>query len=230
MRRITAGSPPAAFVFDRARGVAYGDLFSMKALRRQLWEQQGGRCAYCERRLKGWDRDDHDTKVEHFHPQHTVVWTSDCKTSSGATKHDKSATSWPNLLLCCDGATPETEGRTIQHCDSRKGDIDVCSDFRSPRAWTGDRLVDVKRSGRLQVVGGLPDRAQEVIDDVLNLNCTIFVEARKATIDALLRRLAPSFEQSISQRAKVAEALRAQADNVEYATAYLTLADKFAGA
>lgn len=230
MRKLPQVAPPASLTTLRAQGATYDMVRSDSSLRRALWEQQGGRCAYCERGLRDPSRDDHHTKIEHFHPQSSSKWDSDCRSCSGAANHAKTTTTWRNLLLCCDGN--ESAGQDFT-CDTSKADIDICSDFRNPKHWTqGDRLVDIDRSGFAKPRPGLPNAATTVIDDVLNLNAKALVEARMRVLSA--RRKAINQQRRLNHGrvanldAQMAARLRRDAANSEYGSTLLSLADELA--
>lgn len=226
MRRINATPAPRKFTELRAAGAPYEQFSSERTVRQTLWEQQGGRCAYCERTIRRWDHADHRTRIEHFHPQHGLIWSPSCALRSGAQNHESSATTWSNMLLCCNGQ--EHLDDTDRHrCDKRKDNKDICEHFRNPRDWSGDRLLNVKRSGRVEVVPGLPTGAQEVVDAVLNLNDPDLVETRKGLWSSLEKKLAPGYRGSRSERAAIAADLRHQAETAEFAATYLSLADRF---
>ncbi|MBF4590697.1 hypothetical protein [Curtobacterium sp. VKM Ac-1395] len=225
MRRITAHRPPKEFAELRAAREEYDQFSSERAIRRVLWEQQGGRCAYCERRLRHWDRDDHQTRIEHFHPQNGNVWSSVCKLRSGAATQTKASTTWKNFLLCCNGEEPLD--KSFHRCDVTKYNTDICETFRNPRDWDGDRLVDIKRSGKAVARPGMPAGAQDVLDSVVRVNAPELVEVRKRVLGDLEIVVRAFWNGSAAQRALVASRLREQAETVEYATTYLTLAARF---
>jgi uncharacterized protein (TIGR02646 family) len=201
---------------------------SDSSLRRALWDQQGGRCAYCERRLRDPSRDDHRTKIEHSHPQSSSKWDSDCKSCSGASNHASTATTWRNLLLCCDGNELAGENFT---CDTSKAGTDICSDFRNPKHWTqGDRLVEIDRSGFAKPRPGLPNAAATVIGSVLYLNAKALVEARMLVLSP--RRKAINHQRRLhhgrraSLDSQIAAILRLDATTSEYGSTLLSLADE----
>jgi len=68
-------------------------------VKKALMREQGYICCYCERRLK-----DHDSHIEHFHPQHD---------------HDEEALDFANMLCSCQQRIEKGEPR---HCGNLKDD------------------------------------------------------------------------------------------------------------
>ena len=231
MRRIEPGQPPQSHRTRRALHETYPAFSSDPAIRKALWERQGGVCAYCERRLRNPDELDHRTRIEHFHPQHTTIWGGDCSRSSGATDQGDSTTHWHNLLLCCDGF--ESAGREFT-CDKAKGNTDICAQFRNPTQWAPPRLLDVGRDGRATPVDGLPSDAPTVINDVLRLNERHLVAVRKQLISSFVQRINVAKRRSrgltSNQRADLATKLRSKAaePGQEYPSTLLSMADRLA--
>jgi len=209
----------------RQQGATYGDMASESSIRRTLWEQQGRRCAYCERALPDPAIPGHNTRIEHFHPQNGGDWTGDCERGSHASADGRAPVTWGNLLLCCDGN--ERAGRNFT-CDKAKGNLDICAQFRNPRDWAVDRLVNVERDGRVVPLPGLPDGADVVLEHVLNLNADHLVVARKVVLAALKRavsgRAARHHGLSPQQRSAIAENLRRDAETREFGACFLAVA------
>jgi hypothetical protein len=227
MQRITVTAPPRALVDAVHHSASFSEVSSDASLRRTLWEQQRGRCAYCERVLRDPSRDDHRTRIEHFHPQSSAEWTIDCSRESGASVAERAAIAWTNLLLCCDGN--EAAGRDFT-CDKLKGNRDICADFCNPHRWPGGAVLAVKRDGRVTPSPGLPAAADRVVQDVLNLNAPALVHARRSVLDA--RRAAISRIRAkhggLTPRVRrdIAEILRRDAETHEFGAALLSLADE----
>lgn len=230
MRSIPQRVAPSSLTTLRATGATYEMVRSDPSIRRVLWQQQGRRCAYCERILRDPDRDDHRTRIEHFHPQSSPKWNNQCRVGSGAVNTAKAPTTWSNLLLCCDGN--ELAGKDFT-CDKSKGNTDICSDFRNPKIWHRDRLVHIGRSGQAKPVEGLPADAATIIDVVLNLNSEELVAARKRVLDARRKSIVAQSERhhglSASLRSQIADILRRDATTLEYGSTLLSLADEVVG-
>jgi uncharacterized protein (TIGR02646 family) len=230
MRRIVGGVPPKSFSRYRAARATYGELSADKDIRRALRDQQKGLCAYCERRLRDVERDDHRTRIEHFHPQAGTRWDADCQVCSGAGSQADSPTTWTNLLLCCDGNEHAGEDFT---CDKLKNNTDICSEFRNPRVFAGSALVVINAiDGTAQAAPGLPAGAGGVVDEVLNLNAKHLIDARLSLLQAIRRELMPkitmvrSEAQRKSARAQIAARARRDATESEYPSVYLAFADR----
>jgi uncharacterized protein (TIGR02646 family) len=226
MRRIPQNVVPPSLTTLRAQGATYEMVRSDPSVRRALWESQGKRCAYCERSLRDPARDDHRTRIEHFHPQAGVKWDEDCRRASGVSDNAHAPTTWSNLLLCCDGN--ELAGKDFT-CDKSKADEDICSDFRNPKSWHGQRLLHIDRFGHARPMDGLPIGATRIIEEVLNLNSKYVVDARKSVQNA--RRRYVQQQQVLRhgltprQRSQIAERFRKDAETSEYGSALLSLAD-----
>lgn len=228
MIRISTSRAPSEYAALRAARAPFSKFSSEPAIRHALWEQQGRKCAYCERLLRDPSRDDHQTRIEHFHPQSSTSWNADCKQASGADSAVKAPTTWSNLLLCCDGN--ESVGKPFT-CDKLKDDSEICADFRNPKLWSGhpDRLVSIDREGRAEPVAGLPVGASRVIDEIMNLNAEHVRAARKSVTDPLLREYKAwttlHHGMSGTQRLLLAERWRTRAATSPHGTALLSLAD-----
>lgn len=227
MRRITSLAPPAQYVSLVATASDFSQLSSEQNIRLALWQQQKGRCAYCERVLRDPSRSDHRTRIEHFHPQSGSAWSSDCAFCSGARSQAAARTAWTNLLLCCDGN--EAAGSDFT-CDKSKANMDVCDKFRNPKVWHASRLVDIDRNGFASPVTGLPVGAADVIHLTLRLNADHLIAARLSVIAAYTRMIKKEKDKhhnlTPSRRTELAAKLRVKADDSEYATTWLSLADR----
>lgn len=100
-------SPPSRICAElRNQKVDFAGLKGSDQIGRTLWVQQQGPCAYYERALRDPDRDDHQTKIEHFHTQNALEWTECCAYCSGAASTLDASTTWKNLLLVRKGGAP----------------------------------------------------------------------------------------------------------------------------
>lgn len=224
MRRIVPATPPYIYARVRQLRATYSELSSDPAVRRALWKEQGHRCAYCERRLRNPERSDHGTKIEHFHPQSSSLWTSDCQRNVGASNSDLASVSWGNLLLCCDGG--EGSGRNFT-CDTAKASQEICASFRNPKNASVEFLVDIDNSGRASSVAGLPQGSYEVVETVLNLNADHLVAARRRVILELKKRESGRRKNgnlSSNDRDILIERLREAARESDFGATYLSYA------
>lgn len=229
MRRIVAETTPPSHRTLRAARAPFAALSSDSAIRRALWKEQGGHCAYCERTLRDPDRPDHRTRIAHFHPQSATQWTDTCEACSGANDNQDAPTKWTNLLLCCDGNQQAGKGFTFT-CDKSKADTRICTDFRNPKTWSQPQLVVISRDGQAHPAPGLPEGAVAVVDDVLKLNADHLIAARTLAMSAYLRRIQDSRARhhglSDSRREQFAARLRDDAAAVEYGSVLLMLAER----
>ncbi|MGW5922832.1 hypothetical protein ACWFPY_27915 [Nocardia fluminea] len=226
MRRIKPQKPPNSYVTYRAKGAGFSEMSADPAIRRALWDEQRGRCAYCERVLRDPSRPDHLTRIEHFHPQRGSSWGSDCGACTGAGSSSDAQTKWTNLLLCCDGS--ESAGANFT-CDKSKNNRHVCEDFRNPKLWHSESLVCIERSGKALPATGLPSDADRVVNAALNLNARHLVDVRREIISARAREInklkARNRGLNIAQRTLIATNLRKEAETAEYPSVLLMLAN-----
>ncbi|QDG64429.1 hypothetical protein [Pseudarthrobacter sp. NIBRBAC000502771] len=227
MKKIVSVPPPPIFAYYRAQRVEYSGLSSDSEIRKALWLEQGGRCGYCERRLADPSQPGHGTRIEHFHPQSSKSWESDCGHCSGAPDNNAAPTTWSNMLLCCNGN--ENVGGAYT-CDKSKADQDICAKFRNPKRWHQEMLVIIDSNGNAIPATGLPVDAQDVIDKVLNLNADHLVTVRKEIISAR-RKLVKKVESkhrglTTKMRLDMATAIREYADDREYTSTLLSFANR----
>lgn len=234
VRSITPSSPPSEYVQLRQTSVPIGgrqefSTFVKDAdLRSHLWNEQNGRCAYCECHIRHVEHPKgHNTKIEHFHPFETSSWESDCAGCSGATSTVEGRIEIRNLLLVCEGNEKNTMPTT---CDTLKDNTDICTRFRNPKGRRGEMLVWVDKRGRAVAVPSLPDGAQEVVDSVLNLNADHLIEARMTILTKFkenyiaLNRMRRGISNAEKERIK--DQYRKLADEQEYSATYLSIANR----
>jgi len=230
MIRILPTGAPTGYAHLISAGATFASLSSNPAIRQALWSQQGGRCAYCECRLKDPSSPNHNTRIEHFHPQSSGHWNSrcahQCRLKVG--ENSKAPIAWGNLLLCCDGQQAAGVDFT---CDKSKANTHICADFVNPKVWSSPRLLEIDRSGVALAVSGLPLNATNVINNILCLNAPHLIKARKTVHDANLRVIrrqgAMGAALTPSRRQQIRSALRTSAQTSEYSATLLSLADRF---
>lgn len=212
----------------------YPDL-SAKA-RQEIWDAlfaaQNGRCAYCEVRLVPGH-----TKIEHFHPQSASMVSGACSQRIRSKNLDRADLAWGNLLLCCTGH--EGAAADERTCDTKKGGVDICDRFYNPRNLPSgvQALVKVDGFGRM-TVACCPDddeSGQQVIDEVLNLNCRTLMDARMVAFGRYQQALRKEMRHDASRhhgasrsaiRRKWAQRLREKSSTVpHFATTVLSVAD-----
>lgn len=226
MRNIPSVPPPKKYGQLLAAKAGFSELSSEPAIRQALWDQQGGICAYCERKLLRPALPNHRTRIEHFHPQGGLAWTADCKLCSGARSDGDAPTTWTNLLLCCDGN--EYVGKPYT-CDKLKGNKDICVSFRNPKLWPGGNLVIIERNGCAKAIPGLPPGADDVVRQVLNLNTPQLRDVRISILaarrKAYLKRRIRKQGMTKAERAGYAQKIRNEAVSAEYPSTLLSFAE-----
>lgn len=166
MRTIQKGPEPATLTQHRQQPHADYDNYADKAgLRQALVAEQRGLCCYCQSRIRAAPD---AMKIEHWQ----------CRAVYPARQLD-----FTNLLGACLGGygRPERE----QHCDSRKGIVELCISVCDP-AHPIERQIRFLGNGEI-TADDEPVRA--ALNDVLNLNWPRLVSNRRAVLDAFQRRL-----------------------------------------
>ena len=142
---------------------AHYDNFDDKdVLRAALVAEQRGLCCYCLSRIHArWD----GMKIEHWH----------CRKNYPSEQLDYS-----NLLAACLGST----GRE-QHCDTRKGDLDLSRNPADPAHRVED-LIHFVGDGAVKSHDPQFDRE---LNEVLNLNVAFLKNNRRAALQGLAESL-----------------------------------------
>jgi uncharacterized protein (TIGR02646 family) len=166
-----------------------------KAVQKQLMEDQGGLCAYCEINLMllGNGRGGSDFRVEHFHPK------SD--DSSGYNWH----LDWTNLLACCHGGSSRnvsdssrfTEDHSERSCDVPKGDYEWDEVILNPLTLPANiGLFQFKRSdGAMRVIkkncanAGVDENRANASVERLQLNAARLCRLRQTVLNDLNGKL-----------------------------------------
>lgn len=201
----------------------------MPSVRQRLFDEQRGRCAYCERKISLTGSDVvTTTRIEHFHPRSAVggAFTKRCRDASGAPSGEQATVTWQNLLLCCSGES--LNGAT---CDRKKASQDVCANFPNPKRTPPqvESLIEVEPSGRAIPRSGGPDEErQRIIDDVFGLNDEALVAARLTVRTAIARQIETRRRVRrglpAGERRVIAARLRQQAETAEFGSVLLTVA------
>ncbi len=166
MRKISKQSEPTSLIAWRATNPTdYNGYMDKNTLRDSLVSEQRGICCYCQCRIhSGYNR----MKVEHWqsherYPQERLVYR--------------------NLLGACLGGHG-MPGR-FQHCDTYKGDRDLCRNPADPD-HNVDALIRYLSDGR---VTSSNEELKEQLDSVLNLNLESLVESRKQQLVSFIKLL-----------------------------------------
>ena len=212
----------------RANKSSYAALVGDATVRAALHTEQHGHCAYCERPIRPATHVDHQTRIDHFHPQKgKATHAKACKRASGTNQLHSASTAWSNMVLCCNG---QLEGK-LECCDRSKDNTDICDDFRNPKTYEAERLVEIHSDGAAVACGYMPAQAQQVIDHVLRLNERELKAARHERLRAVKAeihgfRSTQGYAPTRAAKSKFAERLRQRVSNgdVAYGSVNLTLA------
>lgn len=166
MRTIQKGPEPATLTQHRQQPHADYDNYSDKtALRQALVAEQRGLCGYCQSRIRATFE---CMKIEHWQ----------CRAH-----HPERQTDFGNLLGVCNGNEGQPFAR--QHCDTRKGNSDLCFSVCDP-------VHPVERKIRFLGNGEITsdDEAVKIaITQILNLNWSRLAENRKSALTGFLQGL-----------------------------------------
>jgi uncharacterized protein (TIGR02646 family) len=166
MRTIQKGPEPATLTQHRQQPHADYDNYTDKAaLRTALVAEQRGVCCYCQSRIRATPD---GMKIEHWQ----------CQADHPARQLD-----FTNLLGACLGGhgRPERD----QHCDTRKGNADLCLSVCDP-AHPIERLIHFLGNGQIT---SDDEAVSMALNEVLNVNWPRLVSNRKAVLDAFQQRL-----------------------------------------
>lgn len=166
MRTIQKGQEPASLTQHRKQPHAdYDNYADKEALRQILVADQRGVCCYCQSRIRPTPE---GMKIEHWQ----------CHTGYTARQLD-----FNNLLGACLGG--HGRQKRDQHCDTRKGNADLCFSVCDP-AHPIERQIRFLGNGEITA----DDKAvKTALNDVLNLNWTRLVENRKAALTGFFQGL-----------------------------------------
>lgn len=197
MRQLQKGPPPPELArYTKNPAVTWGGCKDKPALRRALFVEQQGLCAYCLSTLARPDRDPHPgpeeggMKIEH--------WAARNEPGIAPVEQHRRSFDWQNLLAVCpggvtrrpaDGARPKLKPQL--HCDAFRQDAPLPRNPAEP-AHPVEHLFVLTVAGELLVAPGLsPDdhRDAETLREALNLNAPRLIAQRADEVQALLRLL-----------------------------------------
>ena len=163
MRAIAKGrEPPSLTVHRRAPHGDYDNYPDKDTLRETLVSEQRGLCCYCMGRIRPGAN---EMKIEHWRCQ---------------ARYPNERLSYRNLLGACLGG--EGKPSSFQHCDTRKGDADLCWNPADP-AHAIEAWVRYDPDGAIRSNDATFD-AQ--LNQILNLNLAFLKNNRKGVLDAVL--------------------------------------------
>jgi len=167
VRNIQKNREPRCLAQHRCQAHAsYYNFNGKHELRDSLISEQGGICAYCMQRIRSTVG---GMKIEHWRCQ-------DCYSSEQLV--------YGNLLGVCLGG--EGRPKKDQHCDTYKGNIDLCRNPANPD-HNVEAVIRYLGDGRIKADDEIFDRE---INEVLNLNHPLLVNNRKAVLKSFQESLA----------------------------------------
>lgn len=185
MRKIQKKAAPGHFIKwkndfrkNHGREPVYDDLIGTAeyvAVKKELLEEQGYICCYCEKEIGV--RANNDCDIEHFMPRNPdkrMLTFDECRKCRDAQMD------YDNLFVSCKGE----EQYSLDHCNHKK---DNWFDFQhciSPASEEVQGIFGFRVSGKMVALNGNPS-AEEMIKH-LNLNTYILQEQRKNAYDAVL--------------------------------------------
>lgn len=163
MRAITKGREPRSLIAHRARVQADYDNYADKdGLRAALVRDQRGLCCYCMTRV---DATRTGMKIEHWRCQ---------------SRNAHLELAYSNLLGACLGGSGQPEDR--QHCDTRKGELDLKFNPADPDHRI-ERRIRFEMNG---TIGSNDEEFDRQLNDVLNLNLPLLKNRRENVLRAIL--------------------------------------------
>ena len=164
MRAINKGHGPASLTEHReAQFNDYNNYANKDDLRQALVTEQRGLCCYCMGRIYP---NIQSMKIEHWHCQ---------------SRYPDEQLNYLNLLGACLGGIGGR--RESQHCDTRKGDVDIMWNPADP-ARNIEARITYEYRGHIRSNEAIFDRQ---INDVLNLNLPVLRQHRRVLIDTITR-------------------------------------------
>jgi uncharacterized protein (TIGR02646 family) len=165
LRAIAKGQePPSLTAHRQTPHCDYDNYADKDQLREKLVAEQRGLCCYCMRRI---ENDPEEMKIEHWR----------CQSNP---QYSHLVLSYGNLLGACLGGQGKPWER--QHCDTRKGDLDLRWNPANPDHQI-ERRLRYEPNGSIRSDDPEFDRQ---LDEVLNLNLTEHCNSRRAIFEAIL--------------------------------------------
>ena len=163
MRSITKGAEPVSLTTHRQRPHSNYDNYNDKdALREALVREQRGLCCYCMGRIYN---DRASVKIEHWQCQ---------------SRYSCEQLNYRNLLAACLGG--DGQPNRFQHCDTKKGDLDLVWNPANP----AHRIEDRVRYDPDGCIRSNNPKFDIELCRVLNLNLPILKNNRRGIRDAIL--------------------------------------------
>lgn len=174
MRTINKSREPRSLeTYRQTDGATFSNLptETKGQIQAQIIEEQRGLCCYCQSRIRAdWD----GMKIEHWQSQ-------------SESKYPERQLDYSNMLGACLGGQKhgEKSPRETHHCDTAKGDSDLCFNVCDPDHPI-ERQIHFLGDG---IIKSDDQAVDEDINEVLNLNLSLLVGNRKAVLTAFQQRL-----------------------------------------
>lgn len=174
MRTITKERAPRLLeTYRQSDGATFENLPGdvKEQIQVQLVREQRGLCCYCQSRIRAtWD----GMKVEHWKSQ-------------SPNKYPERQLDYSNMLGACAGGQKygQKSPRENQHCDTLKGDSDLCFSVCDP-AHPIERKIRFLGNGEIT---SDDEAIRTAINEVLNLNLSRLKENRKSALTGFLQGL-----------------------------------------
>ncbi len=166
MRNIIKNHEPSSLTRHRCQSDAnYENYLEKQDLRDYIAAEQGYICAYCMQRIRA---DEKGMKIEHWHCQN---------------RYPTEDLDYGNLLGVCFGG--EGQQRPNQHCDTRKGNADLCKNPAFP-THNVEATIHYLGDGYIKAEDATFNRE---LNRVLNLNHPQIVNNRKKALDGFIQWL-----------------------------------------
>lgn len=164
MRNIVKRTEPKSLETHRCSFQAdYNNYEDKQGLRESLVAEQRGICCYCLSRVVA---DLNAMKIEHWQSQ---------------TRVPDRQLDYSNLLGACLGG--EGKPSKLQHCDTRKGNVDLSKNPADP-AHDVERVIRYGSDGVIRSTDPVFDRE---LNDVLNLNTPLLRNNRKEALTGFIK-------------------------------------------
>ncbi len=171
MIKITKGKEPAEWtIIKNTPGIDYENA-DKTALRQALFEEQGGICGYCMRRIKYVAGEVTDTRIEHLKPRALSIEQG----------KPEETLSYANMILCCNG---DIGNNNNAHCDRRKGEREIS--FTPFDDAFINTISYSSRDGRIRSSNRQYD---EEFNTILNLNHPLLAANRHKVLEGLVSAL-----------------------------------------
>jgi uncharacterized protein (TIGR02646 family) len=166
MRNIHKNPEPTSLTQHRCNtNTDYDNYAEKDDLRSSLVSEQRGICCYCMQRIQA---ESDKMKIEHWQSQDL---------------YPERQLEYSNLLGVCRGGEGQKKDR--QHCDTKKGNLDLTFCPANPAHNIEDKIRFLG-DGKIE---STDDRFNKEINEILNLNEGVLVRNRKGVLEAFRQGL-----------------------------------------